>query len=254
MRVVFNKFETVIHIELSLELQMLALIPARGGSKRLPNKNILPLNGKPLIQHTLEVAVASKYIDRVILSTESEDIQDVARNVSGVDIPFTRPAHLAEDLTQAIDVHMHVFNWLEEHEGLLLEDICILLPTSPLRLSSDIDKAIDLYYESDADVVVSVARAKPLSWHLNMDDESKNLSPLIKEDPRQAILNHQEMPTPPVYLNGSVYVLNVPKYKETKAYFGCKTFGYEMPWSRSIDIDEKEDFEIAEALLKMREA
>lgn len=231
---------------------MIALILARGGSKRLPNKNILPIAGRPLIHYTLEAAIKAKAIDRVILSTDSKAIRDVALQVDGVEAPFLRPKELASDMAQAADVHFHVIDWLKEHEGLDVQDLCLLLPTSPLRLPEDIDGAVNVYRVCNADVVVSVARAKPLAWHQNMDASSKKLNPVTSMDNRDAVRNHQEMPAPPVYLNGSVYVLNVPKYRETRSYFGGKTYGFEMPMSRSIDIDEQDEFTIAEALLNAR--
>lgn len=229
----------------------MALVLARGGSKRLPNKNILPIAGKPLIHYTLETALQARHITRVVLSTDSEEIRDVALQIKGVEAPFLRPAEFATDSAQAADVHFHAIDWFKENEGLDLEDICLLLPTSPLRLPEDIDGAIELYHQTKADVVVSVVRTKPLAWHQNMD-EGKRLSALMQTDARDAVRNYQEMPPPPVYLNGSVYVLSIPAYCEARSYFGERTYGYEMPLSRSIDIDEKDDFAIAEALLRAR--
>ncbi len=231
---------------------MIALILARGGSKRLPNKNILMMAGKPLIHYTLETALAAKNIDRVILSTDSEEIRDIALQINGVEAPFLRPNEFATDTAQAADVHFHAIDWFKENEGLDIKNLCLLLPTSPLRLPEDIDGAINLYKESNADIVTSIVRAKPLAWHQNIDQETKQMTSIIDMDNRDAVRNHQEMPDSPVYLNGSVYVLNIDKYRKTRSYFGDKTYGYEMPLSRSIDIDERQEFEIAEALLNAR--
>ena len=231
---------------------MLALVLARGGSKRLPGKNIRDFAGKPLISHTLEAALEARNISRVLLSTDSEDIRSVALNTKGVEAPFLRPDYLGEDGTQAYDVHMHVINWLKENEGLDVKEFCLLLPTSPLRLAEDIDKAIDLFYKKQADVVTSVYRTKPLAWHLDMDlktGQMKNLTDLSGQD---AVRNHQQMPEPPVVLNGSIYVINTEAYKRSKTYFMEKTYGYEMPISRSIDIDEMDEFIMAEAIMKNR--
>lgn len=228
---------------------MIALILARDGSKRLPNKNIMPIAGKPLIHYTLEAALKARHIDRVILSTDSEKIREVALQIEGVEAPFIRPDELASDTAQAADVHFHAIDWFKENESTDVQDLCLLLPTSPLRKSEDIDGAIELYQKTSADVVVSAVRAKPLAWHQDLDTQSLKMSPIVKMDSRDAVRNHQEMPAPPVCLNGSVYVLNVPKYRKTRSYFGENTYGYEMPLSRSIDIDEKDDFIIAEALL-----
>lgn len=231
---------------------MLALVLARGGSKRLPGKNLKSLAGKPLIQHTLETAVKAQKIARVLFSTDSPKMRDLALSIDGVEAPFLRPDEFASDSAQAADVHFHTLDWLKEHEGQAPENICIMLPTSPLRLPEDIDNAIALFEETQADVVTSVVRTKPLAWHLNMNENSKHMTPLLDMNAQDAVRNHQEMPTPPVILNGSIYVIKVEPYRETRSYFGENTYGYEMPQSRSIDIDEPEDFLIAEALLKAR--
>lgn len=228
---------------------MLAIILARGGSKRLPGKNIREFAGKPLIHHTIETALKAKNIDRVLLSTDSEEIRSCALQIDGVEAPFLRPDYLGEDGTQAYDVHMHVLDWLKENEDLSVEEFCLLLPTSPLRLPEDIDNAVDLFHEKNADVVTSVYRTKPLAWHLDMDldGKMKNLTDLSGQD---AVRNHQEMPEPPVVLNGSIYIIRAEPYRQSKTYFVEKTYGYEMPVSRSIDIDEMDDFILAEAIMK----
>ena len=231
---------------------MIALILARGGSKRLPGKNTMPLCGKPMIRHTLETALASRKISRVLVSTDSQDIRDMALQISGVEAPFLRPAELASDTAQAYDVHMHAIQWLEEHEKTKIESFCVLLPTSPLRLPEDIDGAVALFEEAKADVVASVYRTKPLAWHLTMDEKSRKMEPLLKMDARDAVRNYQEQEQPPVILNGSIYAIRRVFYEQSRSYFGPKTYGYEMPWSRSIDIDVIDEFRIAEALMRLR--
>lgn len=232
---------------------MLAIIPARSGSKRMPNKNGKILAGKPLIQHTLETAVQSKEITRVLFTTDSQKYRDIALEVKGVEAPFLRPPELSSDTAQAADVHFHAVDWIKNNEGREPEAFCVLLPTSPLRLEEDIDNAIALFKKKKADVVASIVRTKPLAWHLNMDGQTKKMVQLLKIDPKDAILNHQEMPTPPVMLNGSIYVIRTAPYRRSRSYFGLSTYGYEMPHTRSIDIDEVDDFLLAEALLKSRE-
>ena len=224
---------------------MLAIIPARAGSKRLPGKNIKDLGGKPLIHHTLEAAVAAKKVTRVIFNTDSKEFRDIALQVEGVEAPFLRPPELATDMASASDLHIHTRDWFKENEGIDYETFCIFLPTCPLRLPSDIDAAIELYEERNADIVTSVTRAKPLAWHLNMDDESGNMNPILDGG---SMANYQEMPAPPVHLNGAIYVIRSAPYRKSRSYFGPKTYGYEMPAARSIDIDEPKDFELAEAI------
>lgn len=231
---------------------MLAIIPARGGSKRLPGKNTRLLGGKPLIHHTLEAAVAAKSITRVLFNTDSPEIRDIALQVPGVESPFLRAAEFATDSARATDLHFHILDWLQKNEGYKPESFCILLPTSPLRLSSDIDDAIALFHSAGADVVTSVTRAKPLSWHLEIDRQTRQMTPLLDIDAQVAIRNHQELPDPPVFLNGSIYVIKVAPYRSSRSYFGPKTYGYEMPATRAVDIDDMSDFRLAEALLSLR--
>lgn len=230
---------------------MIALIPARGGSKGLPRKNLLALAGKPLIQHSLESALAARSIDRVLVSTDDVEIAAVAAAISGVEVPFIRPAHLADDQASAIDVYLHCVDWITEHEGEKLEEICVLLPTSPLRIPDDIDGAIDLYRSRKADVVLSVRDAKPMAWYQQMDDNN-GLSAVVDVDPQVAVANRQNLGHPPVVLNGSIYVLNIPALRRSRSYFGDRSYGFLMPRSRSVDIDRAEDFELAEAILRGR--
>jgi CMP-N-acetylneuraminic acid synthetase len=229
---------------------MLAIIPARGGSKRLPDKNIRPLAGKPLIHHTLETALAAKKITRVLFNTDSEHYRDIALQIPGVEAPFLRPDHLANDTAQAADVHLHAVDWIKENEGTTLDSFCILLPTNPLRLPEDIDNAITLFEDKQADVVTSVTRSKPLAWYLNMDEQTQRMQPLLNTP--DAMQNYQELPAPPVFLNGSIYVIKTEPYRTNRSYFTEKTYGYEMPVSRTVDIDEPADFAVAEALMTIK--
>lgn len=229
---------------------MIAVIPARGGSKGLPGKNIRMLAGKPLIVHTLECARAASSITRVIVTTDDEDIAAAARSVEGVEVPFRRPAELASDTAQAFDVYLHVADWLRENEGNAPETLCPLLPTAPLRAPADIDGCVSLYRARDADVVLSVTAAKPASWQQQMAEDGR-MGPVpglaTSVENRQA---YGKIVIP----NGAVYVLNVEAVRRTRTYFGPRSYAYPMPADRSIDIDGHDDFRMAEALLMMRSA
>lgn len=229
---------------------MLAIIPARSGSKRLPDKNIRLLSGKPLIHHTLEAALAAKKITRVLFNTDSEKYRQLALQIPGVEAPFLRPEELGSDKAQAADLHLHTVDWLQRNEGIDVESFCILLPTNPLRLPEDIDNAISLFEERQADVVTSVTRSKPLAWYLNMDRDTHQMEPLLRVE--NAMDNYQALPNPPVFLNGSIYVIRAEPYRTNRSYFGAKTYGYEMPVSRTVDIDEEADFAVAEALMTIK--
>ena len=228
---------------------MLGVIPARKGSKGLPRKNVKILNGKPLIQYTLEAALESKNISRLIVTTDDDEVADFCRSWQGVEVPFKRPSELASDRAIVIESFFHLLDWLEQNENLEPESFCVLQPTSPLRIPEDIDGAIDLFNTKKAAVVLSMYETKPLYWlhYLDRDcrlEKQKNLS--HGHSPMNA---RQEQPQ--LYAqNGAVHVFNTQLLRLSRSYYGEGTFGYVMPKSRSIDIDTITDFKIAEALLK----
>ena len=225
---------------------MIAVIAARGGSKGLPRKNVLPLAGKPLIVHSLECALATQQVKRVIVSTDDDEISDIARSITGVEVPFKRPAHLATDTASGPDVYLHVADWLAEHEGTQPAALVSLLATAPLRQPSDVDACISLFKDRSAEVVMSVAIAKPAAWHQTMmDDGALRPVPGINSD-----IDNRQAFGRVVIPNGSVYVFDVAALRRTRNYFGARSFGFLMPPQRSVDIDHPDDFLIAEALLR----
>lgn len=224
---------------------MIAIIPARGGSKGLPGKNIKPMNGKPLIAYTIEAALKSKYIDRVILSTDDKDIARIAAEY-GAEIPFMRPAELASDNAMAVDNYIYTINRLEMESEEKIDSFVVLQPTSPLRLAEDIDGAIELFNEKKADSVISYCKeAHPVYWHKKLDEEGKLLDLF-----ENSIANRQDFPVT-YYPNGAVYVFSTDLIR-SRQYYSNKTYAFIMPRTRSVDIDFIEDFEYAEFLLKRR--
>lgn len=221
---------------------MIAIIPARGGSKGLPGKNTRILNGKPLIAYTIEVALRSKYIDRVIVSTDDETIAKIALEY-GAEIPFLRPDFLASDTSRAIDNYIYTINRLEKESNINIDSFVVLQPTSPLRIVEDVDGAIDLFLQKSADSVISYTpEAHPVKWHKYLSDEGKFEN--IFDD---NIANRQENRIS-YYPNGAIYVFRSKMIKEGK-YYTDKSFAYVMPRIRSVDIDFIEDFEYAEFLI-----
>ena len=226
---------------------MIVIVPARGGSKGLPGKNLRPLAGQPLIVHTLRSALDCPAVDRVIVSTDDDEIIRVCRGVAGVEVPFRRPSHLATDAADAADAYLHVVDCLGVSEGAAPTEICVLLPTSPLRLPSDISAAIDLYWRNDAEAVVSITEAKPVEWLHKMGEDGRLQSVVASE----RLENRQCYD--PVYLpNGSIYVFDVEFLRRSRHYVGPQTFGYQMPPQRAVDIDTEADFLAAEALMTER--
>lgn len=226
---------------------MIVVVPARGGSKGLPGKNLRPLAGLPLIVHTLNAALDCPAVERVIVSTDDDEIIRVSRGVAGVEVPFRRPPHLATDDASALDTYLHVADSLGISEAVTPSEICVLLPTSPLRASDDISAAIELYRRNEAQSVISVTEAKPAEWLQKMGQDGR----LQRVVPNKQIDNRQGYA--PVFLpNGSIYVFDVEILRRTRDYYGPRTFGYPMPPERAVDIDSEADFLAAEALMTER--
>lgn len=222
---------------------MIAIIPARGGSKGLPGKNVRPLNGKPLIGYAVEEALKAKHIDRVIISTDDEEIARVAVEY-GAELPFMRPAELASDTAMAIDNYIYTIGRLEEEGCKPIDAFVVLQPTSPLRIAEDIDGAIELFEQKGADSVISYCQeAHPVTWHKYLDEDGR-----FENIFDANIKNRQENRTS-YYPNGAVYVFRTSMIRERK-YYTDKSYAYVMPRTRSVDIDFIEDFEYAEFLLR----
>jgi N-acylneuraminate cytidylyltransferase/CMP-N,N'-diacetyllegionaminic acid synthase len=221
---------------------MIAIIPARGGSKGLPGKNIRNLNGKPLIAYTIEAALKSKYITRVILSTDDLEIANVARQY-GAEVPFLRPSHLAADTAKAIDAYKYTYERLEKEENIEISEFVILQPTSPFRTAKYIDEAIDLYFDRKADSVISYCpEHHPIIWHKYITEAGK-----IESIYEGTIRNRQEE-KPTYFPNGAIYIFK-RKIIEQGLYYTDNSFAYIMNRKDSIDIDSIDDFEYAEFLL-----
>lgn len=224
---------------------MLAIIPARGGSKGLPGKNIMNLNGKPLIAYTIEAALKSKFIDNVIISTDDIDIANIGREY-GAKVPFLRPIELASDTALAIDNYIYTIDRLISENNISIKDFVVLQPTSPLRLFRDIDEAIELFYNKDADSVISYTEEEhPISWHKLINEDFSFVDVFENK-----IANRQEY-RKTYYPNGAIYVFKLDLIRNKK-YYSNKSYGYIMSREKSIDIDSLLDFKFAEFLLKQR--
>ena len=219
--------------------KVIALIPARGGSRGIPYKNIRSLVGKPLIAWTIEAALASKCIDKVVVSTEDNEIAKVSQKY-GAEIPFLRPKELSQDHSLRNEVVTHALNELPGYDFVIL-----LQPTSPLRSGEDIDAAFEFFINSKGMSCVSVVSQHPTPEWMFKLDSSKNLIPL---NPSTKITNRQS--TPDYYsLNGAIYITNCEYFlssKEADPFIGKEAVGYIMPKWSSLDIDDEEDWEIAE--------
>ena len=225
---------------------IVAVIPARGGSKGIPQKNLRTLLGKPLIAYTIEAALQAKTLTRTIVSTDDEQIKEVSQDY-GAEVPFLRPSHLATDIAPGISVLQHAIIYLAEHEGYLTDIVVCLQPTSPLRSGEDIDAAVNLCLDSGADSVVSLCQAKHHPYWMKKIVDGR-VHPLMNENE-----NHytRRQDLPPVYqLNGALYVTRTNVLLEENRVLGKYTAPYIMPPERSIDIDTPNDLRVAETLLK----
>ena len=221
---------------------MIAIIPARGGSKGLLGKNLKLLNGEPLISYTIKTALNSSVLTRVIVSTDDSRISEVAQKY-GAEVPFMRPAKLAMDDSLAIDTYKYTIDKLIKDEDIDIVDYMVLLPTSPLRDTSDILNAVKVFREKKADSLISVTIAdKPISWFKRLDSEDRILENNVPLKNRQ----DEDVHYCP---NGSIYIFKKDLIDEGK-YYSNDTYAYVMPKSRSVDIDTQLDFDYAEFLLK----
>jgi len=232
------------------EMKVLAIIPARGGSKGLPRKNIKPLLGKPLIVYTIEAAKASKYINRIIVSTEDTKIAEISEKY-GIEVIF-RPEELAKDDTPLVDVVIHVLEVLKKKEKYEPDIVILLQPTSPLRSSSDIDHALEIFLENKKSrnclSLVSVTEVKPsVFWALKI--EKGYLRPVFN----LKYLNMIRQVFPKIYKpNGALYITTPEVIYKYKTFYTEKTIAYIMPPEKSIDIDTELDFLLAELLMKRK--
>jgi CMP-N,N'-diacetyllegionaminic acid synthase len=223
---------------------VLAVIPARGGSKGLPGKNILKLKDKPLLAWTIEAAKESKYLDHVIVSTDNDDISKAAKDY-GCDVPFLRPHELATDEASIYDVLVHALDQLKDSYDVLV----LLQPTSPLRTFKDIDACLQILSDSNAPSCVSVCEtSKSPNWMYWLDKEN-HLTPILQGGDTTS--RRQDL-APAYVVNGAVYAANVSWFKEHMTFTDKKTQAYAMPRERSVDIDSEWDMAITQAALSYK--
>lgn len=226
-------------------MKTVALITARGGSKGIPRKNVAPCGGRPLIAWTVEAALGSRSLHRVILSTDDEEIADTGRKF-GAEVPFLRPPELARDDSTSLDVAEHALRWLAAAEGAMPDYLLLLQPTSPLRTAADIDGAIALARERQADAVLAVCEASPHPYLLRRVTDGGALADFIelKSEPSR----RQEYPDAWM-LNAAIYLIRPAVLLATRTFQPTGALPYFMPRERSIDIDSPLDLRIADLLL-----
>lgn len=223
--------------------KILAIIPARKGSKRLPKKNILLLGEKPLIAWTIESALKSSFIDTLIISSDDELIVEISKKY-GAKVPFIRPKELSTDTSATIDVILHAIDFYKE----MKEDfkyVMLLQPTSPLRGTQDIDNAIKML-DPNTKAVVSVCKTEHSPLWTNTLPKSLSMKEFLSSKNK----NKRSQDLPDYYrLNGAIYIAEIDYLIKNNDFFGSDTFAYIMGQERSVDIDTKIDFELCKIIL-----
>lgn len=226
--------------------RILAIIPARGGSKRIPNKNIRLFLGKPLIAYAIEQALACTFVDRVLVDTDSEKITAIAKKY-GAEAPFLRPKRLAQDTSQGVDVILHLLKRLKTEQDYVPTHILVLQTTSPLREQSDIERSWKLMQSTDATTVLTVCPTHPRLYYL---DERQNI---ILVNGKESRSTNTQAWRPAYILNGCfVYIVKTSAFLKEKRVITKKTKAVICEKWRSVDVDEPEDWALAELLYKHR--
>jgi CMP-N,N'-diacetyllegionaminic acid synthase len=247
-----SDFQIKFPIERIKKGYKLALIPARGGSKRVKDKNIHPIGGKPLIVYTIEAAIALKnkgLIDEVIVSTDSEKIAEISKN-SGANVPFLRPAEISNENSTEFEFHLHALQWMDKTHGFLADWIINLYPTTPFRGAALLEKAI-LKFNSLPDAH-SLRSTKKVSEHpyKMWVKEGEYLKPFIeKKEGAQTTAAYHLLPAVQIQ-NASIYITKSSTLAEFKNTVGQQVVSFEMSAEESVDINDAIDIQLAEAVLK----
>jgi CMP-N-acetylneuraminic acid synthetase len=236
--------------------KILGIIPARGGSKSVPKKNIKELAGKPLLAWTIEEAKKSNHTDRVIVSTDDEETADIARQY-GAEVPFMRPAEISQDLSTDIEFLTHALDFLKENENYEPDIVVLLRTTSPLKTAQHIDKGIELLINTpDADAVRPIVESPKHPYKMwKIADDKKWIEPFLSKDftGMDEPYNSNRQLLPDVYVpTGAMDVMHLKTIRELKSTSGKKTAYFTMKPEESVNIDNLMDFKVAEVLMKER--
>lgn len=232
-------------------MEVLAIIPARSGSKSVLNKNIRMLNGKPMMAYSIQHAKNSKSINRIIVSTDSKEYKSIAEQY-GAEVPFIRPKYISGDKSLDIEVFQHALSYLEAKEGYIPDIVVQLRPTYPIREVSDIDKMVDmLIKDKKADSVRCVAPAKEIAYKMWRKDANNYLQPILSDIYEAYNMPRQSLPCI-FYQNACIDVIRAETIKKKNSMSGDIILGYEM--SHNFDIDTEQEFYEAELYLKLQDS
>lgn len=229
-------------------MNILAIIPARSGSKSVPHKNIRPINGKPMLAYSIEHGKESKYINRIILSTDSKEYAEIGQQY-GAEVPFLRPAQYATDTALDIEVFYHCLDFLQENEGYRADIVVQLRPTYPIRSVKDIDAMIEVLIKNkDIDSVRSIAPAKEIPYKMWHKGEDGIITPVMKDIKECYNMPRQELPKI-YYQNACIDAVRGDVILDNYSMSGNKIYGYEM--DKNYDIDTEEEFALAELYMNI---
>jgi len=237
-----------LKIKMPVENKILGIIAARGGSKRIPRKNIRPIAGHPLIYYTIAAAKGSKFFTDLIVSTDDNEIIEYSKS-QGVEVPFKRPDELAGDRVLTVDAIIHGLDFMEQYKSISYDYVCLLEPTSPLRRSTDIDILLESLVQSDFDSAMSLVKADCRSPYRIRYIEDGQVT-LADRDKFYDFINNKSA-YPHAYLpGGGIFCCRVDSLRREKVITPGRVMPYVMQGYRGIDIDEMDDFVIAECLLR----
>lgn len=229
-----------------IEKSVLGIVPARGGSKRVPRKNIREIAGKPLIYYTIEAARKSKVINRLIVSSDSPEIIEYARS-QDVETPFTRPEEISSDSALSVDVALHAIDYIEKHEQQTYGYVCLLEPTCPFRKTDDIDSALNKLIDSDFDSLIGLIPTSP-PCRVRYIENGEVIMP-YKNEYIDFMKNKSKYPQAYVP-GGGIFCAKVEEMRQEHHISPGKIMPYVFDCYNALDIDTVEEFKIAECLLK----
>jgi CMP-N-acetylneuraminic acid synthetase len=240
-----NMERAELRYDFMVENKIIAIIPARGGSKRIQNKNVIPLNGKPLIEYTIESAIQSKKIQKIVVTSDSDEILGIAKKYENI-TAHKRKENISNDYSPTSEAIIDVLKGNEEYDFVML-----LQPTSPLRGYNQIIEAIELLNRKNAKQIVSVTKCETSPLWCNKLDNTLSLENFFDES--KALQRSQDLEQ--YYkLNGAIYISDTKEYLKSKSFFSSNNkYAYIMDRNISIDIDEELDLHIAESLIKLKE-
>ena len=235
-------------------MNVLGLIPARGGSKGVPRKNILPLAGRPLLAHSIDHGIKSKYVNKIVCTTDDQEIGDVARK-HGAEVPFLRPANLATDDQDDSGFTTHAIQWLMDNENWHADIVILLRPTSPIREIEHIDRALEMLYANpDAHSIVSVVLAEKTPYKMFRQSTSKFLKPLIEHDQWEQMNSARQVYPDAFVLNGIIHAMWADVALRDNSTLSSRILPYDMGTEPILDIDTLDDFDRIDRLITGRES